>query len=385
MHPFRFSAAATLALASLLAGAGCGGSVETSSSQGGPGPGQPASPSDTTPSAPSHSPPPSSPDAYRVHGIAADYANVYFVDAGAGLSDSGRLLTRPASGGATTVLFGGDPGYRLEAAIALDDDFVYFAEQILSGAGANHRVRRVPKGGGAAELLGTTLEVRALAVDGSDLFLSVFDGSGLDEIRKMPKAGGAITTLATGQLWAGTLALTATDVLWARTGNDAATPGLFRTSKSGGAPVTAILETPNTGSIATDGRYVYFVAPIGTTTDCTLDGDVERIDLAGGAPETLAHAEPGALDVAIAYDPASFTATPAALVFTNEGKWCNGPTGPVGQVRSVTLDTGAVRTLADHLYLGWPGVAVSGTTSAFFARATSAEDDTAAIDALSLH
>lgn len=372
-----------IAVALLATGSfACRGQAESSS------PTPASSGPSTTPPAPTST---AAPDTYRVYGLVADEARLYFVDSDPASAGSGRLLSWANGAGAVTVLFAGEADYRLVDALAVDDAYVYFAETPLQpgGVGPLDRVLRVPKQGGRqAELLATTAQVRALAVDDRDLFLSVMDATPNDDILAMAKTGGATTTLATKQLWADAIVSTPTDVVW--TTYDLSNPsaaGIYRTAKDGSAPVTTVIATANTSSLATDGRSVYYIAPLdtGTDGDCTSDADVRRVPLAGGEPETLAHAEPGAAGLALAHDPASLAPTNDAVVFTDVGRFCNLPRAPIGQVRSVSLGTGAVTTLASNVYIGWTYPAASGTSTAFFSAETGADTGISTLTAAAIH
>ena len=134
-----------------------------------------------------------------------------------------------------------------------------------------------------------------------------------------------------------------------------------------------------------DGVNAYAVERLGSSDDCSVDADVIAVPLDGSPARTLAHGEPGTDAVALAHDPRALgPAAGDALVFTNLGRYCNLPRSPIGQVRAVSLATVAVTTLADPLYLGWPGVAVGGTSSAWFARTNAPDTDLAVVDAVAL-
>jgi len=120
----------------------------------------------------------------------------------------------------------------------------------------------------------------ALAGEGDTLFWIDADAK---QLLSMPKAGGAITVLATGadtqSPWS--VAADASYVYWL----DAADATVRRTPRAGGASVILATAQPSQGlaGIATDGSYVYFSSYDGNGT-----GVVRRVSKWGGFVQTLA-------------------------------------------------------------------------------------------------
>jgi hypothetical protein len=140
--------------------------------------------------------------------------------------------------------------------IAVDETHVYWT---VSGSGCSDgAVRRMPKAGGPIETLASNEpNPRRLVLDQDRIYY--YDGCGSGLLRSVPKAGGAIQTYPVSVKESGdALAVTAKDIYFSDY-------GVLRTPKGGGAQVTV------------DGQnYVY---------DLTADDDTAYwIGLVGGGP-----------------------------------------------------------------------------------------------------
>jgi len=114
-----------------------------------------------------------------ITGVATDGAYVYWVE------DAGYSIVRriPVGGGPVTTL-GSGPGPAGQ--IRIDATQVYWL-------GALRTISRVPKAGGAATVVVDSVTITDFVVDKVNLYYAEWDGG---RIRKVPVAGGAITTLA---------------------------------------------------------------------------------------------------------------------------------------------------------------------------------------------
>jgi hypothetical protein len=159
----------------------------------------------------------------QVWGIAVDDANVYWSRLGAG----GGVMKAPVTGGTPTVLASGMSASRIVAgkgfvlfeedtgalkkvsaaggtpetvvdaqfvgpigALTADDESAYY-----EGSGV---IGRVPFAGGPPSKLAVVgSDVRAIAVDCTNVYVAEYDSG---SILAVPKEGGAITTFVTGQL-----------------------------------------------------------------------------------------------------------------------------------------------------------------------------------------
>jgi hypothetical protein len=109
-----------------------------------------------------------------------------------------------------------------------------------------------------------------ITVVGSTVFW--LDASG-QKVMKIPTSGGNPTTLATGQNGLTEIAADATNVYWTVT-NDSR---VMKVAAAGGTPVI-LASNENSFGIAVDATYAYWT---------TYQGDVKRIPIGGGIPETI--------------------------------------------------------------------------------------------------
>lgn len=117
--------------------------------------------------------------------LALDDDHVYWSTA-----ESGGVWRLPRTGGVPERLFEGDH----ITALAIDDTHVYFPVP------HENSIRRVPKQGGPSEVLikgSKSAGLRALALEGDDLIYAVHAGDMSTDIRSVPRAGGASVLLAT--------------------------------------------------------------------------------------------------------------------------------------------------------------------------------------------
>ena len=152
--------------------------------------------------------------------IAADFRNVYWIDAGKSL----RALAQRAGAVPTTLVAPSEPG---PLGFAIDDADAYYT----TAAG----VWRVPLAGGAPTKLVTDTPDAAIAVD--DAYVYWVDHSP-GQLQRVPKTGGGVTLLAKddasfGSTTAGGLAADGTNAYWLSTGE-----GILWSMPSGGGPAT---------------------------------------------------------------------------------------------------------------------------------------------------
>lgn len=177
--------------------------------------------------------------------IAVDDTHVYWIDRGEGHAP-GAIVRAPKRGGPATpiVTAAHDPG-----ALALDDTHVYFGEALDSGP----VLRRVPKGGGAVATLAPGRPL-AIAVDEAFVYWSDPEAHAL---RRVPKTGGAAITLYENPGFAGprVLALDNTSVFFADDSD-----GIYRVPKAGGPHVLLAAVADGRGrasALAIDGAALW--------------------------------------------------------------------------------------------------------------------------------
>ena len=126
------------------------------------------------------------------NGIAVDLTTVFYSGGGGASTGTKRV---PIGGGAVTNVTLG-AGSFAAASLALDATFIYGVD--LSGGGIpTGKAQRVPKAGGTVEVLATGLENAFGAVlDNGSLYWAEIADPG--KIGKAPRAGGGATYLATG-------------------------------------------------------------------------------------------------------------------------------------------------------------------------------------------
>jgi hypothetical protein len=167
-------------------------------------------------------------------------------------------------------------------AIAVDGTHVYWSVWTNPG-----RIRRVPRDGGLVQTLATSEALPdGLALTSSHV---VWANTGGDTIRTVPLNGGAVETLATvsaGSKPAG-VAVSDTHAFWTNwsTGN------VQRVALTGGTPEDLSTGNSLPHRIATDGIYVWWTN-IG-------DNAVRRVDTGGGGGISVADGQDAALGVAI--------------------------------------------------------------------------------------
>ena len=145
--------------------------------------------------------------------LVVDNDNLYF-------RDSDTVFRIPHTGGATTTMFKAQAGSFINA-LRLDDAYVYWTVAPSSVAGQG-QVQRMPKAGGAVETLATGLDQpTAIAIDSTDVYFAdsrsdVSPGSGV--IERIQSPNGAPTVLVENIANPYSLIVTATDVYWTNAG-----------------------------------------------------------------------------------------------------------------------------------------------------------------------
>lgn len=198
-----------------------------------------------------------------------------------------RLVTRipPFGGGLREELFG----------IAVDGANVYFSSDVRSHDGSQcaYAIRAVPKEGGVARVIARGEARGGLAtdvlVDDASLFFlrqvnEDLDAGGIrlvGEVIRVPKAGGATETVATGLGGFFAFALDGDFLDYARPDRDGGP--LMRVGKRLGTPQALVTTTGAVMGIAVGASHVYY-------TERQVDKGriaLARIPAAGGKPEPL--------------------------------------------------------------------------------------------------
>ena len=222
-------------------------------------------------------------DAGRDGGDASPDAHTH-VDAGqetaAGLHEAGTDGSPCGTGEPGVLCLAATPPARQNGPLAVDDANVYWGENGPSDE--TSFIASLPRAGGAVTTLAASVSV-ALATDGVNLYWGHPNPPNpVGELLVVPVAGGQVTTLATGAL-PGCIVLDEDNVYW----TDEYEGTVSKVAKSGGptltlAPINWPVDT-NGYAIAVDSSSVYWVA----------DG-LFKVGKGGGAVTTLLSSDAGA-------------------------------------------------------------------------------------------
>jgi hypothetical protein len=220
--------------------------------------------------------------------IQLDADNVYWANSD---TPDGALQVAPKNGGGPTTLLAplGSP-----SGLVLDESFAYWVNLDDSN------VERVALGGGAPEVL----EVGAgglypayLAVDATSLYCTDF---ALSSVARVPKTGGAWTSLVSNENSPGAIVVGGTTLVWANSGTDGTDGAIRRMGVDGNPAATTLVGALNwpTG-LALWGDYVYWTDN-GDGDPASLSGSLMRALVLGPSlPETLASGLPCPVGIAV--------------------------------------------------------------------------------------
>lgn len=219
----------------------------------------------------------------RAYGVSIDATNAYWVDTASG----DEIVKATLAGGAPSVLASGlMVGEDLASPVLLDATNAYWVD--LSGGAPPTAIHKTPLGGGAGvSLAGGSYTITEWVIDATNVYY--FTDAG--DVMSAPLAGGATTTIATGQATSsniGGLAVDATNLYWAI--YDPTNGKIIKMPRGGGATTTLASGLVNPAAVATDGTDVYWTAQ-GTMSSGYADGTVAKVPVGGGSVTTLATGE----------------------------------------------------------------------------------------------
>jgi hypothetical protein len=235
--------------------------------------------------------------------ITEDTNSIYWSEFG------GLIRFVSKSGGTPTTLYAS--GYN-SSGIAVDATNAYFGD----GLG----IRSIPKSGGSSSLI-ASYNPFAVAIDSTNVYWTDYDAGA---IRKVPKTGGSVTTLATGSNSPAGIATDGLNVYW----SESSFPGVVRSVPVGGGTATILGYNVNNNGIAIDFSNVYWGENLFTN-----QAKIDRAPLTGGTTTNLATGLNNVWNVA----------TDGSSVFWVE----NGTT--TGAVKQVTVNGSGPVTLASNL------------------------------------
>jgi hypothetical protein len=166
------------------------------------------------------------------YGIAVDAANVYW-------AAYETVMTMPLGGGTPTMVTAQQP----INAFTIDSTNLYW-----SSYGA---LSKIALTGGTPVSLAYVQSTLGIAVDATSLYWT--EGYG-GTVTAVPLAGGAYTSLATGQDGPSTIAVDSTDVYWI----DYSGGMVMKVAKTGGATIIVAIGQNTPGNIAVDAVNVYW-------------------------------------------------------------------------------------------------------------------------------
>ena len=237
-------------------------------------------PSTTTPPAVLNTPIAVAIGQIKTWAVAVDEANIYWTDCGTNpTAQDGRVMRMSKSTGQVVALISNQS---CPTTIALDAAYVYW----LGGATSARTISRVPKDGGAPEILVRDNDIRALAVDDAALYWTSCDVRGSSSaVMQMPKQGSgtdAVQKISATTSCANDLAIDADNVYWIDS------IGVMKIGRSGGTPIVLSMAQFHPRNLVLDESKAYWIA----------DTYIVRIAKTGGASAVLsANEDPGVLAV----------------------------------------------------------------------------------------
>jgi hypothetical protein len=275
--------------------------------------------------------------------LVVDASDVYWVTS-TGSPNTYTIRRVPLSGGAGAPLVTAAPFFEITA-LAADADHIYWQEYLDSS-----QVKRVPKGGGAVEVVasGARAPRGGLVVGGGFVYFADTDFFDEHRVLRAPAGGGAAQVLApilgvdqSGARVPRSIVVAASNVYWADSGAIHAVP------TDSGAVATPVPGLTSPVSLAVSATELFWLESVCCAHGQT--GTLTRAPLAGGAGTVVASGL--AAPTTLAVDGANaFWAEGGPLAFT-EG---------FGRIAATPTGGGAITTVASGVAGDFPVIAVHG-------------------------
>lgn len=233
-----------------------------------------------------------------ITGIAVRASTVYFTRAGSGTVSSllpGTPQPHPIAS-----------GQQEPWAITVDSTHVYFTTRGTEGH-VDGTVVRVPAAGGPLEVIASGLSAPMhLALDETSVYVTILGGPAPDysasAIVTIPKRGGPPKIVAAELEAVSGFAADGTSIYWASQGSRRADGQVFRLDRAGGRPVVLASGEHSPTDLAVDQAGVFWTC---------YDGVVRRVGKQGGRPTTIARGQDRPVHIAV---------SSSAVVWANYGK-----------------------------------------------------------------
>jgi hypothetical protein len=219
--------------------------------------------------------------ANEVHTLVVDGTDVYFIEGGSG----GAVKKVPLAGGTVTTLVASSGANIASGSLAVDGSYVYFA-QVVTGGDASYNIVRVPKGGGATQVIYNNglggSAATAFAYDGStNLFVNRTNG---EFVRVNTSTLASTPFCCTANPSSVNRMLVAGGIVYATNGAG----NIARMTTGGGFQGDIVGGQGNIMGLAIGTDFLYWVEDIGTSSN------VKRIQLASpNAQDVISSGVPG--------------------------------------------------------------------------------------------
>ncbi|HEX4337671.1 MAG TPA: hypothetical protein VH062_17275 [Polyangiaceae bacterium] len=188
--------------------------------------------------------------------VVNDGTNAYWLDS-VTTAPGIALKKVPLSGGPEVTLAS---GFYYPQGVAVDTSGVYVTNSpdnvIADGSLIDGQILKVPLDGGTPIVLAIAPATTGITVDATSVYWT-----SPDKILKAPLTGGAVTVVASGQVYPTQLVVDVTDVYWTSPGEAENDGAIMKAPIAGGTPTVLASHLYSPWALAVDAGYVYWVDP----------------------------------------------------------------------------------------------------------------------------